>query len=145
MLLLSQHSAVVLTGSTGSFIAPRPSLQAYSVSHHSRIRFFVLILKTKCFSSFTFYKIIQEGDGDEHPLASTSCSCHYEGRTAQSFPEGKTFDSRYIRCAQTNQRLLKTATMMTCNLLYILRTSLKSFFWLHFGKTCRRLLSALTS
>jgi len=43
------------------------------------------------------YKVLREGDGDEHPLASTSCSCHYEGRTAQSFPEGKTFDSSYAR------------------------------------------------
>ena len=34
------------------------------------------------------------GDGEDHPLASTSCECHYEGRTAQEFPEGKTFDSR---------------------------------------------------
>ena len=46
------------------------------------------------------YKVLREGDGEEHPLKDTQCSCHYEGRTAQEYsksPKGKTFDSSYSR------------------------------------------------
>eukprot|EP01052_Picozoa_sp_SAG31_P026677 SAG31_NODE_2435_length_5703_cov_2.125446_5_plen_77_part_00 len=46
------------------------------------------------------YKVLREGDGEEHPLADTSCECHYEGRTAQEYskePKGKKFDSSYDR------------------------------------------------
>jgi len=43
------------------------------------------------------YKVLREGDGDDHPQKDTSCKCHYEGRTAQEYPEGKTFDSSYKR------------------------------------------------
>ena len=38
------------------------------------------------------YKVIKTGAGKEHPLPGTTCSCHYEGRTAQEFvktPKGK--------------------------------------------------------
>ena len=31
------------------------------------------------------YKVLREGDGDEHPQKDTQCNCHYEGRTAQEF------------------------------------------------------------
>jgi len=46
------------------------------------------------------YKVLTEGDGEGHPLPSTQCSCHYEGRTAQEWsksPKGKKFDSSYDR------------------------------------------------
>ena len=56
------------------------------------------------------YKVLREGEGDAHPLAATSCSCHYEGRTAQEFtkdPVGETFDSRCVlpvgKCGRTDQ------------------------------------------
>ena len=42
----------------------------------------------------------RDGDGEAHPKASTSCECHYEGRTAQEYdkePKGKKFDSSYDR------------------------------------------------
>lgn len=45
------------------------------------------------------------GDGESHPLASTDCTCHYEGRTAQEYsksPKGKTFDSSFSRGEPTN-------------------------------------------
>jgi len=51
------------------------------------------------------YKVLREGDGDAHPLASTSCECHYEGRTAQEYskePKGKKFDSSYDRGSPTS-------------------------------------------
>ena len=51
------------------------------------------------------YKVLREGDGDAHPLASTSCECHYEGRTAQEWsksPQGKKFDSSYDRGSPTS-------------------------------------------
>ena len=51
------------------------------------------------------YKVLREGDGEEHPLASTSCECHYEGRTAQEYskePKGKKFDSSYDRGSSTS-------------------------------------------
>jgi len=48
------------------------------------------------------YKVLREGHGDAHPKAGTSCECHYEGRTAQSFPNGDTFDSSYARGSPTS-------------------------------------------
>ena len=51
------------------------------------------------------YKVLAEGDGEAHPQAGTSCSCHYEGRTAQEWskqPSGKTFDSSYARGEPTS-------------------------------------------
>merc|ERR1712070_621212 len=39
------------------------------------------------------------GSGGGHPTASSPCSCHYEGRTAQNYPDGKVFDSSYQRNA----------------------------------------------
>jgi len=51
------------------------------------------------------YKVLRAGDGDSHPTADSSCSCHYEGRTAQEFtkaPKGKTFDSSYARGSPTS-------------------------------------------
>ena len=29
------------------------------------------------------YRVLREGDGEEHPLADTQCSCHYEVRTCR--------------------------------------------------------------
>ena len=46
------------------------------------------------------YRVLEEGDGEAHPLASTDCTCHYEGRTAQEYsktPKGKKFDSSFDR------------------------------------------------
>jgi len=43
------------------------------------------------------YKVLRAGTGDSHPTADSQCDCHYEGRTAQSFPGGETFDSSYAR------------------------------------------------
>lgn len=51
------------------------------------------------------YKVLREGDGEAHPLVSTSCECHYEGRTAQEWsksPQGKKFDSSYDRGSPTS-------------------------------------------
>jgi len=51
------------------------------------------------------YKVLREGHGDEHPLAGTSCECHYEGRTAQEWskePKGTKFDSSYDRGSPTS-------------------------------------------
>ena len=48
---------------------------------------------------------MEEGDGEAHPLASTDCTCHYEGRTAQEYsksPKGKKFDSSFDRGDPTN-------------------------------------------
>ncbi|KAJ1458456.1 hypothetical protein M885DRAFT_512897 [Pelagophyceae sp. CCMP2097] len=42
------------------------------------------------------YKEIKAGAGGS-PGPGTSCSCHYEGRTAASYPSGPTFDSSYER------------------------------------------------
>lgn len=56
-------------------------------------------------SSGLQYRVLREGDGDESPLASTSCECHYEGRTAQEHsknPKGKKFDSSYDRGSPTS-------------------------------------------
>merc|ERR1719482_2315298 len=48
------------------------------------------------------YKVLRAGDGDSHPTADSSCECHYEGRTAQNFPGGDTFDSSYARGSPTS-------------------------------------------
>jgi FKBP-type peptidyl-prolyl cis-trans isomerase FklB len=51
------------------------------------------------------YKVLKEGDGEAHPQKGTSCSCHYEGRTAQEWsmsPKGTTFDSSYARNEPTS-------------------------------------------
>jgi len=51
------------------------------------------------------YKVLRAGDGDSHPTASSSCECHYEGRTAQEYskePKGDTFDSSYARGSPTS-------------------------------------------
>ena len=47
------------------------------------------------------YKVLRAGDGDSHPLASTPCDCHYEGRCAKDWPTGKKFDSSYDRGSPT--------------------------------------------
>ena len=66
------------------------------------------------------YRVISEGDGEEHPLRDTSCECHYEGRTAQEYskePKGKKFDSSYDRGSYRIPRLERsTATSATANL-----------------------------
>lgn len=45
------------------------------------------------------YRVIRSGNGTAHPLPNTTCSYHYEGRTAQEFskPGGKVFDSSIAR------------------------------------------------
>merc|ERR1712216_1038146 len=48
------------------------------------------------------YKVLRAGDGDSHPTPDSSCECHYEGRTAQSYPSGETFDSSYARGSPTS-------------------------------------------
>ena len=56
-------------------------------------------------SSGLQYKVLEEGDGEAHPLVGTDCTCHYEGRTAQEFskePKGKKFDSSFDRGEPTN-------------------------------------------
>lgn len=47
------------------------------------------------------YKVLRAGHGAYHPKADSSCSCHYEGRVAQSWPNGETFDSSYARGSPT--------------------------------------------
>jgi len=48
------------------------------------------------------YKVIRAGTGDAHPLANSSCECHYEGRCAKDYPAGKKFDSSYDRGQPTS-------------------------------------------
>merc|ERR1719198_2959846 len=48
------------------------------------------------------YKVLRAGDGAFHPTADSPCDCHYEGRTAQSYPNGETFDSSYARGSPTS-------------------------------------------
>jgi len=48
------------------------------------------------------YKVLRAGDGDSHPTASSPCDCHYEGRTAQKYPDGEKFDSSYDRGSPTS-------------------------------------------
>jgi FKBP-type peptidyl-prolyl cis-trans isomerase FklB len=44
------------------------------------------------------YKVLRDGDGEEHPKASTSCECHYEGKLT----DGTIFDSSYERGSPTS-------------------------------------------
>ena len=39
------------------------------------------------------YKVLRDGDGENHPKASTSCECHYEGKLI----DGTVFDSSVER------------------------------------------------
>jgi len=48
------------------------------------------------------YKVLRSGDGDSHPTPDSSCECHYEGRIAQKWPSGETFDSSYKRGSPTS-------------------------------------------
>ena len=48
------------------------------------------------------YKVLRSGDGEHHPTVDSPCECHYEGRTAQQWPEGETFDSSYKRGSPTS-------------------------------------------
>merc|ERR1719263_576582 len=48
------------------------------------------------------YKVLREGTGDSHPTADSPCDCHYEGRTASSWPDGEKFDSSYDRGSPTS-------------------------------------------
>mmetsp|Transcript_55829 Transcript_55829/g.88480 ORF Transcript_55829/g.88480 Transcript_55829/m.88480 type:complete len:224 (-) Transcript_55829:140-811(-) len=47
------------------------------------------------------YKVLREGTGSDHPTVSSPCECHYEGRTAQKYPDGDKFDSSYDRGSPT--------------------------------------------
>ena len=47
------------------------------------------------------YKVLRAGTGDRHPLPSSPCDCHYEGRCAKDWPTGKKFDSSYDRGSPT--------------------------------------------
>ena len=47
------------------------------------------------------YKVLRSGHGDRHPLPNSPCACHYEGRCAKDWPDGKKFDSSYDRGAPT--------------------------------------------
>lgn len=44
------------------------------------------------------YKVLTYGDGDDHPKADSSCSCHYEG----TLKDGTKFDSSYGRGEPTD-------------------------------------------
>jgi FKBP-type peptidyl-prolyl cis-trans isomerase FklB len=44
------------------------------------------------------YKVLREGDGEFHPTADSSCSCHYEG----TLIDGTEFDSSYRRGSPTS-------------------------------------------
>ena len=44
------------------------------------------------------YKVLTEGDGDSHPTADSSCSCHYAG----TLTDGSEFDSSYGRGEPTD-------------------------------------------
>jgi len=39
------------------------------------------------------YKVLHWGRGEHHPTADSECECHYEGRTAENWPQGAKFDS----------------------------------------------------
>jgi FKBP-type peptidyl-prolyl cis-trans isomerase FklB len=45
------------------------------------------------------YRVLRSGSGTAHPLASSPCDCHYEGRTWREHPAGAKFDSSYDRGA----------------------------------------------
>jgi FKBP-type peptidyl-prolyl cis-trans isomerase FklB len=44
------------------------------------------------------YKVLREGEGDSHPTADSSCSCHYAG----TLIDGTEFDSSYGRGSPTD-------------------------------------------
>jgi FKBP-type peptidyl-prolyl cis-trans isomerase FklB len=44
------------------------------------------------------YKVLRKGDGQFHPTADASCSCHYGGKLIN----GETFDSSYDRGSPTD-------------------------------------------
>merc|ERR1719492_667177 len=48
------------------------------------------------------YKVLRTGEGSDHPTADSPCECHYEGRTADSWPDGAKFDSSYDRGSPTS-------------------------------------------
>jgi FKBP-type peptidyl-prolyl cis-trans isomerase FklB len=48
------------------------------------------------------YKVIRTGSGTDHPTKDSPCDCHYEGRTAQQYPDGDKFDSSYDRGSPTS-------------------------------------------
>jgi FKBP-type peptidyl-prolyl cis-trans isomerase FklB len=57
------------------------------------------------------YKVLKAGDGQEHPLAGTSCECHYAGTTPSLTPDAQDiedenkwteFDSSYKRGSPTS-------------------------------------------
>ena len=43
------------------------------------------------------YKVLRAGEGESRPTADSKCECHYEGRIAQNYPDGDTFDSSHSR------------------------------------------------
>ena len=47
------------------------------------------------------YKVLRDGDGENHPKASTSCECHYEGKLI----DGTVFDSSVDRGTPLEFRL----------------------------------------
>eukprot|EP01047_Picozoa_sp_COSAG01_P002930 COSAG01_NODE_82_length_27810_cov_36.968352_18_plen_331_part_00 len=47
------------------------------------------------------YRVLRAGTGDCHPLPNSPCDCHYEGRCAKDWPNGKKFDSSYDRGSAT--------------------------------------------
>merc|ERR1712032_1232416 len=47
------------------------------------------------------YKVLRAGDGKHHPTKDSPCECHYEGRAAEDYPDGKKFDSSYDRGSPT--------------------------------------------
>jgi FKBP-type peptidyl-prolyl cis-trans isomerase FklB len=47
------------------------------------------------------YKVLRAGTGNRHPLSTSPCDCHYEGRCAKDYPAGKKFDSSYDRGSPT--------------------------------------------
>lgn len=71
------------------------------------------------------YKVLRAGDGAFHPTADSSCECHYEGRTAQSYPSGDTFDSSYARGSPTsfapNQVIKGWCALPAAKLCYLMR------------------------
>ena len=62
------------------------------------------------------YKVLRDGDGENHPKASTSCECHYEGKLI----DGTVFDSSYERGSPTsfapNQVINCAGNQMRCAL-----------------------------
>jgi FKBP-type peptidyl-prolyl cis-trans isomerase len=69
--------------------AARPREQAFMVQYSDESI-------TKVEPSGLMYTVLREGTGGT-PGPSTKCKCHYEGRTALNYPDGKTFDSSIAR------------------------------------------------